>query len=312
VAILYEKFLSESLSNKRLDYNMKSLNGKNIPVRYLNTTHKELDFSGSFSIREVRNLLAGKDMVQELHRHDFFYILALKKGFGNHEIDFASYKIRDKSIFIMRPGQVHQLTLKTGSTGYLMEFRNDFYSSHDKVSHQILRAATDKNFCHPDANAFKQLMATLASIFKEYTNKQERYQVVIKANLEIFFIELLRHGQNKIRKNITNTYVQEQLAEFYELLETHVARYKQVLQYADMLNISNYQLNAITKATLGKTCSEVIDEHVILEAKRYLLATSNQVTQIAYLLGYEDVSYFVRFFRKHTGFSPEAFRNNFR
>jgi AraC-like DNA-binding protein len=78
--------------------------------------------------------------------------------------------------------------------------------------------------------------------------------------------------------------------------------------YADLLNLSSYQLNAITKATLGKTCSELINEFIILEAKRTLLATSNQVNQIAYHLGYEDVSYFIRFFKKHTGYSPEAFR----
>jgi len=78
------------------------------------------------------------------------------------------------------------------------------------------------------------------------------------------------------------------------------------------LNLSSFQLNAITKATLGKNCSELINEYVILESKRYLLATSNQVNQIADHLGYEDISYFTRFFKKHTGYSPEAFRNNFK
>ena len=77
-----------------------------------------------------------------------------------------------------------------------------------------------------------------------------------------------------------------------------------------MLNLSTYQLNAITKTTLGKTCSDLINEYIILESKRYLLATSNQVNQIAYHLGYEDVSYFIRFFKKHTGYSPETFRHN--
>jgi hypothetical protein len=62
-----------------------------IPIRYINAPQKEAIFFGSFSIRDVRELLAGKDMVQELHRHDFFYILALKKGTGSHEIDFTSY-----------------------------------------------------------------------------------------------------------------------------------------------------------------------------------------------------------------------------
>ena len=83
-------------------------------------------------------------------------------------------------------------------------------------------------------------------------------------------------------------------------------------QYAEMMNLSTYQLNAITRTSLNKTPSELINELIILEAKRNLLATSNQVNQIADELGYEDVSYFIRFFKKHTGHSPEAFRENFR
>lgn len=76
------------------------------------------------------------------------------------------------------------------------------------------------------------------------------------------------------------------------------------------MNLSVYQLNAITKATLGKTSSSIINDYVVLEAKRHLLATSLQVNQVAYQLGYEDVSYFIRFFKKHMGCSPQAFREN--
>jgi AraC-like DNA-binding protein len=286
---------------------------KNIPIRHLNTTRKEPDFSENFSIRDVQDLLAGKDMVQELHRHDFFFILILKKGVGNHEIDFTPTKICDRSVSFMRPGQVHQLTLKAKSTGYLMAFKTDFYYSHDKSTNQLLRKVSYKNLCQMDANAFKKLLTILTYIFKEYTGKQQRYQEMIKANLDIFFIELLRHQPNrKSVSNNVNTYTQERLEEFLELLETHISSHKLVSQYADMLSLSNYQLNAITKAALGKTSSEVIDEYIILESKRHLLVTSNQVTQVAYHLGYEDVSYFIRFFKKHTGYSPEAFRNNFR
>lgn len=71
-----------------------------------------------------------------------------------------------------------------------------------------------------------------------------------------------------------------------------------------------YQLNSIAKSMLGKTCSALINAHMILEAKRNLLATANQINQIASHLGYEDVSYFIRFFKKHTGYSPEQFRQN--
>jgi AraC-like DNA-binding protein len=284
---------------------------KNIPVRHLKPTPKEANVSDGFSIRDVGSLLGGKDMVQELHRHDFFYILALKKGAGRHEIDFRSYDVHDHAVFMMRPGQVHQHTLKAGSTGYLIEFRPDFYHPHDKVSNQPLRKASATNLHPLDADRFNKLFPLLTYIFQEYTEKQEGHREVIKANLGIFFIELVRQN-SKAPSSHGSQYAQERLEEFLGLLETHIASQKQVAQYGEMMNLSAYQLNAITKATLGKTCSELINEHIILEAKRYLLATSNQVNQVAYHLGYEDVSYFIRFFKKHTGHSPEAFRHNFR
>lgn len=286
---------------------------KNIPIRHIDTPQKEPGFSGSFNIREVSPLLAGKQMVQDLHRHDYFYILALRKGTGSHEIDFTSMKVRDHSVFFMRPGQVHQLTLNPGSKGYLMQFKADFYYPSNKESRQLLRKASAKNLCQLDVKRFKKLNTLLKYIFQEYTDKQEGYQEVVKANLGIFFIELVRHRQNlKNPLGQASPYVQERLDAFLERLETHISTHKQVSQYAEMLHLSAYQLNAITKAALGKTSSELIDESIVLEAKRYLLATSNQVNQIAYHLGYEDISYFIRFFKKHTGYSPEAFRHNFK
>lgn len=284
---------------------------KKIPIRHINAAQKELNAAESFSIRDMQDVLAGEDMVQELHRHDFFYVLALKKGAGQHEIDFTPYPIGNHTIFFMRPGQVHQLTLKAGGTGYMMHFRNEFYSSADNTANQLLRRASSNNQYSLDADRFQKLLTILANIFQEDTDKQEQYQEVIKANMRIFFIELTRKN-NHIPADNANLYVQEQLEAFLALLETHVADHKQVAQYAEMLNLSTYQLNAITKTTLGKTCSEVMNEYIILEAKRYLLVTSNQVTQIADLLGYEDVSYFIRFFKKHTGHSPETFRHNFK
>jgi AraC-like DNA-binding protein len=278
-----------------------------IPIRHIDSFQKEPDFSKSFSIRDVQTLLAGKDMLQELHRHDYFFMLILKKGAGNHEIDFTQYEICDNVVYFMHPGQVHQLLLKSDSTGYLMQFSNDFYFPHDNISNQLLRKTSNINYYQLNA----KLLTILLYISQEYAEKQEGYQEVIKANLSILFIELVRQHSVSTAGNVT-LYTQQRLEEFLELLETNVFNHKQVSEYAAMMNLSTYQLNAITREALGKTCSELINEHIILETKRYLLATSNQINQIADHLGYEDVSYFIRFFKKHTGYSPEAFRLNFR
>lgn len=286
---------------------------KKIPVRKIDSTNILHPSVAGFRIRDVRNVLGGKDMIQKLHRHDFYFILVLKRGAGNHTIDFTPYPVRDHTVFILRPGQVHELELKKGCSGYLMEFKSDFFSTRDNESSHQLRKLTKTNYCQVDTHTFKKLFLLLTYVFQEYKDKQEGYEEVIKANLNIVFIELQRHRKSKnSTSKKSSSYAQEKLDELLELLETFVTNHKRAIEYAAMMNLSTYQLNAITKTTLDKTCSELIDERIILESKRYLLATSNQVNQIAYQLGYEDVSYFIRFFKKQTGFTPEAFRQNFR
>ncbi|MBN8675595.1 MAG: helix-turn-helix domain-containing protein [Chitinophagales bacterium] len=284
---------------------------KKIPTRKITATTKEPAIAAAFSIRKLSDLLDGKDMLQELHRHDFFYLLALEKGAGVHEIDFTSFTVCNHSLFFMRPGQVHQLTLKAGSTGYLVQFNADFYYPHDKAANQFLRKINTRSFFRFDTGSFKKPLSVLTHIFNEYSNRQEKYQEAIRADLDILLIELIRR-HCKIGSTTTVSYTQEKLDEFLELVNTHLATHKQVSQYAAMMNLTPYQLNAISKTSLGKTCSQVITEHIILESKRYLLATTNQVNQIAWQLGYEDVSYFIRFFKKQTGYSPEQFRQNSR
>lgn len=282
---------------------------KAIPVRHLKTSQKEPNLSGDFTIKSLLELLNGKNMVHELHRHDFFFFLALKKGTGNHEIDFVSYDVTDYTIFIIRPGQVHKLDLDSNCEGYMIQFNTEFYYSIQKELNSLLQKASAINYYQLKKDDFLKLNLLLTSIFTEYKNKAVAYKEVIKSNLHILFIELIRlKNTNNKTLNTKDLYIQERLEEFLHSLETNIIKIKQVSQYADMLNLSNYQLNTITKQTLGKTASQLINEQIILESKRYLLASSNQINQIAYHLGYEDVSYFIRFFKKHTGYSPEAFR----
>ncbi|WP_440122438.1 helix-turn-helix domain-containing protein [Tenacibaculum sp. Ill] len=282
---------------------------KTIPVRHLKTSQKEPNLSGDFMIKDLQELLNGKDMVHELHRHDFYFFLVLKKGIGNHEIDFVSYDVTDYTVFIVRPGQVHELELKSNSEGFMIQFNTDFYYPFDKRMNSLLQKVSTSNYYLLEEDFFLRINPLLTSIFSEYKDKAEAYKEVIKSNLHILFIELLRlKSTNNKDSNTKDLYIQESLEKFLHLLETNITSIKQVSKYASMLNLSNYQLNTITKQTLDKTASEIINEQIILESKRYLLASSNQINQIAYHLGYEDVSYFIRFFKKHTGYSPEAFR----
>lgn len=283
-----------------------------ILVRHILSDSDETDFAGMFNIRTLSSLVSDGEMVQQLHRHSHFYILVLDRAAGQHSIDFIHYPVSDHTIFFVRPGQVHALTLQRGATGFLIQFGKNFYLPSEQPAIQTFRKVSTKSHCVVKSGRFDKMLAIVKNIFQEYDTREHGYQQVMRNCLENFFIELSRQSRNPAKHaNPANGYMQDRLEEMIELMETYISTHKEVSYYADTLNISTYQLNAATRTLLGKTCSEVINDHIVLTAKRYLLATSDQINQIAWHLGYEDVSYFIRFFRKHTGFTPELFRRNF-
>ncbi len=279
-----------------------------IPVRHI----KEPGFTGGFTIRRIEDLLNGEDLQQDVHRHNFYLLLLIKKGKGEHAIDFVPYTVADNSLFFLRPGQVHELSLKAQSTGYLIEFSPGFYTT-SSTGTTVFRKVSHKNHCKLQSRRFERIYTVAAQVMEEYEQRDENYQQAIKAHLELLFIELLRQSKNpRAVKNEKAFYAQEKLEAFMDLLERHFKTLKKPADYAALLHLSNYQLNALTRETLDKSSSEVITDFLLLQAKRQLLATAGQVNQIAYEMGFQDPSYFIRFFKKHTGVSPQEFRNQLR
>lgn len=286
---------------------------KPIPVRQIGTAQTLHSNEGRFRVRDLQQVLNGHNLVHDLHRHDFYFVLAVQQGSGMHEIDFIQYPVQNNTVFILRPGQVHKLELKADTTGFLLEFDLSFYQPKNTIADHRWKKASGKNFCEVEAARFKKLHTYLAAIFQEYSLKQEGYIEAVKANLDLFFLEYIRQSKhpNSIAKSESG-YIQERFEELVRLLETNIVNKKNVSDYAGLLSLSAYQLNSIVKTSVGKTVSDLINEQIVLEAKRHLIATAAQVKEIADRLGYEDPSYFIRFFKKQTGQSPDSFRKNFK
>lgn len=92
------------------------------------------------------------------------------------------------------------------------------------------------------------------------------------------------------------------------MVELNFAKNISVSEYASQLNITTHQLNAFVKATSGKTSTEIINERIILEAQQLLNFSQLSISQIADQLGFEDSSYFSRYFKKQVGLSPQDFK----
>lgn len=74
---------------------------KTIPIRSIQPQESKANLLEGFKIRSVEEVLVGKDMSQDLHRHDFYFILVVGKGSGTHTIDFVEHAIQANTIFMM-------------------------------------------------------------------------------------------------------------------------------------------------------------------------------------------------------------------
>jgi AraC family transcriptional activator of pobA len=98
------------------------------------------------------------------------------------------------------------------------------------------------------------------------------------------------------------------LIKFIDLIEENYKKRLKISDYLRLMQISSRTLSNLTSQLLDKSPSEMINERIIAEAKRMLLSTSYNISKIGYHLGFDDDSYFVKYFKKHTSISPLDFR----
>ncbi len=92
------------------------------------------------------------------------------------------------------------------------------------------------------------------------------------------------------------------------LVEAHYRAHWPVSRYADQLGLSTERLNRLVRAETGLNAQRVLHDRLTREACRWLVHVAAPVSKLAFELGFEDAAYFSRFFRRHTGLSPRAYR----
>ncbi|QMW04972.1 helix-turn-helix domain-containing protein [Spirosoma foliorum] len=141
-------------------------------------------------------------------------------------------------------------------------------------------------------NMIRKLLAVyLHKIRRIYTQKMGQLPPEQKANQALF---------NRFRK-VLDEYV-GQLANGQQSVMPSVSL------LADSLGISANYLNEVIKRVTSLPASAHLQRKMMLEVKSYLLHSDDQVAQIAYRFGFDNVSYFNRFFKKQTGLTPVEFR----
>lgn len=259
------------------------------------------------------HLIVGHRHLEKAHRHDFYATILFTKGSGIHEIDFQKYDVLPGSLFFMSPGQIHSWELSDDIEGYLFFCLQDFYEMH--YVNQKLR-----NFPFFGSVNFPRKLQLNESELKENINLmvelQEEYQSqnMMKNGLILSLMsQIFINSTRQFSRDFENLASSPNLSyfkhyqEFETLVEEHFTTEKSIAFYASLLHISSKHLNRITQTVVQKTATNVITERVILEAKRMLMYLDESLVEIAFRLGYEEYSYFVRVFRKTSGMTPTQF-----
>jgi AraC-like DNA-binding protein len=284
-----------------------------LPIYKINefeVLNNESDFYANFLNLHVKN----HHFTNLPHKHDFFLTILFTKGHGKHEVDFKTYEVSRGSIFVLKPGQMHFWELSEDVDGFVffhsrMFFDSGFNALGIKDFH-FFNSFQTSPFYKLSENRLQKITCYMGELVEEYQKSELLKSIKIQSLISLVYTEICR--EKGTFENITNKNYLEKLQLFEDLIELNFKEIKLIRQYASKLNMSEKHLNRITKSCLGKTSTQLIIERNILEAKRMLIYSKLNVSEIGATLGYYDTSYFVRFFKKNTGFTPLAFLNKYK
>jgi AraC family transcriptional regulator, transcriptional activator of pobA len=143
------------------------------------------------------------------------------------------------------------------------------------------------------------------NLLRQYKNEEK-----IVASLALSLLEMTsdfhpKKGQNDSNKEPRNLNVSRQ---FDALLQRHYLENKDVAFYAEKLNLTPNHLSETIKAATGKSAKKRIEDMLMMEAKCLLKQTDMTIKEITYWLGFEDPSYFIKFFKNSENVTPNAYR----
>ncbi|MDR3714592.1 MAG: AraC family transcriptional regulator [Puia sp.] len=290
---------------------------KSIPVYSICTIREAGGGDGGMDLLNADRFgryLSERGFLFQPHRHSFYHLVYFTRGGGEHSIDFVKFPVRSGQIYFMNPGQVHhwQFSPEEETDGYIINFPRElfhgppfagsgpeefpFFSGHCEEQVIQLSPATQD-----------EAVAIFEKILQETAGNPAFGAAMIRSLLLELFIRVARDTRSGIRGPVYRTDYPI-LRQFETLVDEHYTRKRLPREYAGLLHVTPNYLNALCTEALGKSAGAVIRERILLEAKRLLVNAGQSISEIAFQLNFPDNSYFSKFFKKYTGYTPEGFR----
>lgn len=179
---------------------------------------------------------------------------------------------------------------------------------------QTVYSSLRKDRCRQDTPVVTNIINGMFSLLKVYFDQSECTCIsqLVLCQLKAFFIgfhEYLQRNPQYRPDEVKSYRVRELFNRFMMLLERDYKISRDVNYYAEKMNISSKYLTNIVSQVTGHTPKTIIDQYVILQLKMHLKRTTQSIKEMAWEFHFADVSFFCRYFKKHTGLTPQQIRS---
>lgn len=260
-------------------------------------------------------------------------ILICRKGKARLNVNYKDWELYEEAVITLFPNDVVELKVdgdcKSPETENgdckSLQTANCFQAEILKYNPSLLREASlqleqtvysslRKDRCRQDTPVVTNIINGMFSLLKVYFDQSECTCIsqLVLCQLKAFFIgfhEYLQRNPQYRPDEVKSYRVRELFNRFMMLLERDYKISRDVNYYAAQMNISSKYLTNIVSQVTGHTPKTIIDQYVILQLKMHLKRTTQSIKEMAWEFHFADVSFFCRYFKKHTGLTPQQIRS---
>jgi AraC family transcriptional activator of pobA len=252
------------------------------------------------------------DQNERMNKESMYRIVWVQKGTSTFLVDTIPVDVKENQMIFFTPHNIVEIVSKNHEL-MSFSFNREFYCindhDHEVSCHGHLFYGSSEapiiTLCEKDQLSFTRLMDVFQEEFENTDNIQgEMLRILLK--------RMLIKSSRLIIDLMTNPDIpQSQLdiiRKFNVLVEQNFKAKHQVKDYADLLFRSPKTLSNLFKQYNNDSPLQVINQRIVLEAKRQLVHSIKTIDELSYELGYKDAAHFSKFFKKQIGISPNAFR----
>lgn len=260
-------------------------------------------------------------------------ILICRKEKARLNVNYKDWELYEGAVITLFPNDVVELKVDGDCKSPETEngdckspqTANNFQAEILKYNPSLLREASlqleqtvysslRKDRCRQDTPVVTNIINGMFSLLKVYFDQSECTCIsqLVLCQLKAFFIgfhEYLQRNPQYRPDEVKSYRVRELFNRFMMLLERDYKISRDVNYYAAQMNISSKYLTNIVNQVTGHTPKTIIGQYVILQLKLHLKRSTQSIKEMAWEFHFADVSFFCRYFKKHTGLTPQQIRS---